>query len=171
MKRMSLVWVFLLCTPFLFAGDIDQVFKKWQKEFAQTEGIKWENHVATPQEQERLREDSGIEDLQVKQGTTFEVSDAAILSTIKKDLATVQVKAPFVEIFNKTIDQSRLVVIGQKSGSNWTKAYVVMVQGNEGGGAVIEGQLTDAAYKQHVEESIQMLDQMFTMMSMMSQKK
>ena len=125
MRKVSLLLAFLLCTPFLFAGDIDSIFKKWQKEYAQNAGVVWNTQTASAEDNALLRQQSGIADIEIKQGVT----------------------------------------IGYKVKDVWTKAYVVAVNKDLVGGAMIEGKLIDAAYKQHVEEGLKMIDQMFTIMS------
>lgn len=169
MKRINLLVLLLVCTPMLFAGNINDLFEKWKKDYQKSELVKWEEKEATEKDNAEIREESGIADLSVKKGEGFESSSAEVAKVIRADMANLKIDQPFVPIFNQKLpDNTLITIVGHKGSKNWDKAYIVVVDKNNKSTVFrVEGSLSDASYKEHIESTVAMINQMAAMMSMM----
>lgn len=167
MKKLSLVWVFLLCTPLLFAANYEGVFKKWQKVYAEHAAVKWEDHLVTESENAELRKETKIADLTLQHVLGFEVKSAEVIQEMKADLAGIKVKSPYVVIFDKELAGTKLTLVGVKKKKGWTNLYVVLLQEDNGGAAKIVGSISEQSYNEHFKKYMEELEQMLTILSMM----
>ncbi|WP_018108057.1 hypothetical protein [Bacteroides propionicifaciens] len=161
MKRLNLVLVMLLCTPLLFATNIDDLFTKWKKDYPVSTTEKWEDHKVTQQENEQMAKELGIQGVKGDEVTVFESASATIVAAVKEEMKTVSVPKGFEVLFSKTYPNGiQVYVVGQKLKDTWKEAYGVFFdKSNKVVAFRVKGELPHEVYEGLSQMGIMMLDQ------------
>lgn len=167
MKRLNLLLVFLLCTPMLFATNIDKLFKRWTKDYPESATEMWEKHNFTDEENQRIAKELGMEGIKGKKAVALETSSADVISRIKNDMATCTPGKEFVEVLKKNYPNVLdIYVYGKKDGDEWVEAYFIAfdLKQNKGIIANFTGSIPNSLYEQYYPMIQMMLDQSIAQM-------
>lgn len=167
MKKLNLLLVFLLCTPMLFATDIDKLFIKWVKNYPESSTELWEKHNFTEEENQRIAKELGLTGVKGKKAVALETSSPTIIATMKKEMETCTPGKSFVEVLKKSYPNILdIYVYGRKEGNEWVEAYFVAFdhKQNKGLAAGITGSIPNSLYEQYYPMIQMMLDQTIAQM-------
>lgn len=162
MKRLNLVLVMLLCTPLLFATNIDDLFKKWKKDYPTSSTETWQDHKISAQENEQIAKEIGMQGVKGEEVSVFESRSADVVSTIKADLEKVSAPKKFEVMFSKTYANGiQVYVVGRKDKDTWREAYGVFIEGGKNKLAAfhVKGELPNEIYEGLSQMAKMMLDQ------------
>lgn len=162
MKKVNLLLLFLLCTPLLFAADIDKVFKKWTKDYPESTTEKWQSHTFTAEENQQIQKEVGITGVKADKAVGFETSSPEVISQMKADMATCTPTKKYVEVLKKSFPNTLdLYVYAHKDGETWKEAFVVVFSLKEGKAVAgnVAGEIPNSLYEQYMPMVQMMLDQ------------
>ena len=167
MKKLTLLLVFLLCTPMLFATDIDKLFKKWTKEYPESSTELWEKHNFTDEENQRIAKELGLTGVKGKKATALETSSATVIAAMKNEMTTCTPAKGFKEILKKSYPNVLdIYVYAKKDGEEWVEAYLVVFDNKQkkGVAANVTGSIPNSLYEQYYPMIQMMLDQTIAQM-------
>lgn len=167
MKKLNLLLVFLLCTPMLFATDVDKLFKKWTKNYPESSTELWEKHNFTDEDNQRITKELGLSGVAGKKAVALETSSETVIAEIKKDMLTCTAPKGFTEVLKKNYPNVLdIYVYAKKDGEEWTEAYIVAFDNKQNKGIVanVTGSIPNSLYEQYYPMIQMMLDQAIAQM-------
>lgn len=162
MKKVNLLLLFLLCTPLLFAADIDKVFKKWTKDYPESTTEKWQSHTFTAEENQQMQKEVANTGVKANKAVGFETSSSEVISQMKTDMATCTPTKKYVEVLKSSFPNSLDVYIyAHKDGETWKEAFVVLFNHKEGKAIAgnVTGEIPNSLYEQYKPMIQMMLNQ------------